>query len=145
MSQKGNPDVRLTCVGMGWDILLVLVSPPLKSLLKGPPPSFRSITATLVSRVIPKSKLPHRHVCTDEFTQTGAKMKKTFGKVITATMMKISSTICMLLSRPEVRQRCGTSCVGGLSSFSQIVSVLCLSLSEGKPNLLLISQSMHYS
>ena len=43
-----------------------------RSLLKGPPPSFRSITATLVSRVIPKSKLPHSHVCTDEFTQTGA-------------------------------------------------------------------------
>ena len=58
--------------GMGWDTLLVLVLPPLKSLLKGPPPSFRSITATLVSRVIPKSKLPHSHVCTDEFTQTGA-------------------------------------------------------------------------
>ena len=52
--------------------------------------------------------------------------------------MKISSTICMMLSRPEVRQRCGTSCVGGLSSFSQIVSVLCLSLSEGKTNLFII-------
>ena len=26
--------------GMGWDILWVLVSPPLKRLLKGPPPSF---------------------------------------------------------------------------------------------------------
>ena len=26
--------------GMGWDTLLVLVLPPLKSLLKGPPPSF---------------------------------------------------------------------------------------------------------
>ena len=44
--------------GMGWDTLLVLVLPPLKSLLKGPPPSLRSITATLVSRFIPKSKLP---------------------------------------------------------------------------------------
>ena len=29
-------------------------------------------SANLVSRVIPKSKLPHSHVCTDEFTQTGA-------------------------------------------------------------------------
>ena len=26
----------------------------------------------MVGRVIPKSKLPHSHVCTDEFTQTGA-------------------------------------------------------------------------
>merc|ERR1712016_562807 len=57
---------------MRWERRLGLVLPPLKSLLKGPPPSFRSITATLVSRVIPKSKLPHSHVCTDEFTQTGA-------------------------------------------------------------------------
>ena len=45
--------------GMGWDKLSVLVSPPLKNLLKGPPPSLRSITATLVSRVIPRSKFPH--------------------------------------------------------------------------------------
>ena len=29
-------------------------------------------SANLVGRVIPKSKLPHSHVCTDEFTQTGA-------------------------------------------------------------------------
>ena len=29
-------------------------------------------SAHWVSRVIPKSKLPHSHVCTDEFTQTGA-------------------------------------------------------------------------
>ena len=29
-------------------------------------------SANWVSRVIPKSKLPHSHVCTDEFTQTGA-------------------------------------------------------------------------
>ena len=61
--------------------------------------------------------------CVVHVYHTLCMMKKTFGKVITATMMKISSTICMMLSRPEVRQRCGTSCVGGLSSFSHIVSV----------------------
>ena len=58
--------------GMGWDKISVLVSPPLKNLLQGPPPSLHSITATLVSRVIPRSKFPHSLMCTDEFTQTGA-------------------------------------------------------------------------
>ena len=57
--------------GMGWDILWVLVSPPLKRLFKGPPPSFPGFTLW-VGRVIPKNNLHHDHVCTDEFTQTGA-------------------------------------------------------------------------
>ena len=56
---------------MGWDILWVLVSPPLKRLFKGPPPSFPGFTLW-VGRVIPKNNLHHDHVCTDEFTQTGA-------------------------------------------------------------------------
>ena len=40
-------------LGMGWDILWVLVSPPLKRLFKGPPPSFPGFTLW-VGRVIPK-------------------------------------------------------------------------------------------
>ena len=73
---KGSQVCWPRCVnlhnGMGWDKISVLVSPPLKNLLQGPPPSLHSITATLVSRVIPRSKFPHSLMCTDEFTQTGA-------------------------------------------------------------------------
>ena len=57
--------------GQTWNGLGVLVSPPLKRLFKGPPPSFPGFTLW-VSRVIPKNNLHHDHVCTDEFTQTGA-------------------------------------------------------------------------
>ena len=44
--------------GMGWDSLVVLVSPPLKSLLKGPPPSFQGIPPIWSAGLFQKASSP---------------------------------------------------------------------------------------
>ena len=44
--------------GMGWDRLLVLVSPPLKSLLKGPPPSLQGIPPIWSAGLFQKASSP---------------------------------------------------------------------------------------
>ena len=43
---------------MGWDRLLVLVSPPLKSLLKGPPPSLQGIPPIWSAGLFQKASSP---------------------------------------------------------------------------------------
>ena len=48
------------------------MSPPLKSLFKGPPPSLLGIPLRGWEWGTPMNKLPHSHVRIDEFTQTGA-------------------------------------------------------------------------
>jgi len=58
-------------LGMGWDILWVRCRHRSKDCSKAHHlPSQAS--PLWVGRVIPRNNLPHGHVCTDEFTQTGA-------------------------------------------------------------------------
>ena len=74
-------------LGLYWDILWVLVSPPLKRLFKGPPPSFPGFTFW-VGRVIPKKNLHHDHVCIDKFTQTGATLLYYYVQILRRKMLE---------------------------------------------------------
>ena len=76
-----------------WDGIncRVLVSPPLKRLFKGPPPSLLGIPLRWSGGVTPINNLHHSHVCIDEFTQTGATLQYSdfrCHKIFTASRVK---------------------------------------------------------
>ena len=51
------------------------MSPPLKRLFNGPPPSLLGLPLRRSGGVTPINNLHHSHVCIDEFTQTGATLQ----------------------------------------------------------------------